>query len=111
ARLRPIQIDQMNALSPLLGPSSRDGDRIVTEDSFLPVIALPKSDTFATTQVDGRKNLHGTMAFPMIRLRCETGLNVACPTDGSEGFSRILSDSPPDRNRDSNRIDMRQTGC
>ncbi len=54
-----VEIDEVQILGPLFDPATSHGGRIVAEDGFLRVIALPQPHTLAASQIDGRQDQHG----------------------------------------------------
>ena len=58
AGLGPIQIDNVNAVGAEFDPAPGDGGRIVGEDGFPRVIALPQPDAPAIEEVDSGVDEH-----------------------------------------------------
>ena len=54
-----VEVDQMQPLDAIVRPASSHLNRIVTENRFLVVIALPESDALSASKVHCGKNLHG----------------------------------------------------
>ena len=54
----PVEVHEMEKLRPLADPALRHGGRVVAEDGFLRVVALPQPDALAASQVDGREDEH-----------------------------------------------------
>ena len=58
AQFRAVEVDQVQPLGPLGHPALGHLGRIVAEDGFLGIIALPQPHAFTAAQVDRGPNLH-----------------------------------------------------
>ncbi len=58
AGARTIEVHKMEILRALLDPAAGHGCRVVAEDGFLIVVALPESDALPAPEVNGRENEH-----------------------------------------------------
>jgi hypothetical protein len=54
----PIEIHEVNAIGALLDPLSGNDDRVVVENRFLGIIALPQPNCAATPKIDRGINVH-----------------------------------------------------
>jgi hypothetical protein len=59
----------------LIDPLASNGGRVVREDSFPRIIALPEADAASVEQVDGRVNQHGANRGEW----CRVIVAEACP--------------------------------
>ncbi len=64
-----FQIDDVQMLGAVLGELSGDGGRVLGEDGFLLVVALPQADAFSAAQIDRRPDLHRKSFRRRARLR------------------------------------------
>src|SRR5439155_3663998 len=60
ALLGTVEIHEVEAFGPLLGPAPGDGDGVIAEDGLLRVITLAQADAASAPDVNGRVNLHAT---------------------------------------------------